>query len=140
MKNNSIFLILALLTSLFSCKKDEPAAPENASVNFIHASGDALGVDILVDNTKLIGALSFPNASGYLTAPAGTRNIKINRAGTTTTEINADLPFTVNKNYSVYAFNQSTAILSIVVEDNLTAPAPGQAHIRFFNLNPPLQV
>ena len=51
MKNNHFLLMLALSASLFSCKKDDPA-PETASVNVIHASPDAPGVDLLVDNSK----------------------------------------------------------------------------------------
>lgn len=136
MKNNHFFLMLALSAILFSCKKDDPA-PETASVNVIHASPDAPGVDLLVDNSKVnTAALTFPNATGYLTVNAGTRNVKVNAAGTSTTVINADLPLTANKSYSVYAFNRLASIGAFMVEDNLATPASGQAHIRFFHLVP----
>lgn len=136
MKNNHFLLMFALSASLFSCDKDV-IAPENASVNVIHASPDAPGVDLLVDNNKVnTAALTFPNATGYLTVTAGTRNIKVNAAGTTTTVINANLPFTANKSYSVYAFNRLASIGAFMVEDNLATPASGQAHIRFFHLSP----
>jgi len=124
------------MTTLFACKKDEPVV-ETAKVNVIHASPDAPGVDLLVDNSKVnTAALTFPNATGYLSVNAGTRNIKVNAAGTSTTVINADLPFVKDKNYSVYAFNRVASIGAFMVEDNLAAPASGQAHIRFFHLVP----
>lgn len=135
MKKN-LFLGIALLGLLSSCDKDD-APVETAKVNVIHASPDAPGVDLLVDNSKVnTAALTFPNATGYLTVNAGTRNIKVNAAGTTTTVINADLPFTKDKNYSVYAYNRLASIGAFMVEDNLATPASGQAHIRFFHLSP----
>lgn len=135
MKRN-LFLTIAALALLGSCKKDEPAV-ETAKVNVIHASPDAPGVDLLVDNNKVnTSPLTFPNATGYLTVNAGTRNIKVNAAGTTTSVINANLAFTKDKNYSVYAINSVASIGAIMVEDNLAAPATGQAHIRFLHLVP----
>ncbi len=137
MKN--LFFGLALLGLLSSCDKDETPV-ETAKVNVIHASPDAPGVDLLVDNNKVnTTVLTFPNATGYLTVNAGTRNIKVNAAGTTNSVINANLPFMKDKNYSVYAFNQLPSIGAFMVEDNLAAPASGQAHIRFFHLVPNAQ-
>ncbi|TWI85266.1 uncharacterized protein DUF4397 [Lacibacter cauensis] len=138
MKRTTIFLATAALLfsslAFVSCKKEKK---EEARVLVTHASPDAPGVDLLVDNQKVnASALTFPNSTGYLTVTAGTRNIKVNAAGTTTTVINADIPFVKDKNYSVYAFNRLASIGAILVEDDLTTPASGKAHIRFFHLSP----
>lgn len=126
--------MLLLSTTLVSCKKEKK---EEARVLVTHASPDAPGVDLLVDNQKVNAtALTFPNNTGYLTVSAGTRNIKVNAAGTTTTVINADVPFTKDKNYSLFAYNQLASIGAVLVEDNLATPASGKAHIRFFHLSP----
>lgn len=121
---------------LISCDKDEtPQAM--TSVNVIHASPDAPGVDLLVDNLKVNTApLNFPEATGYLKVSAGTRNIKVNATGTSNSVINANLNFAADKYYSVYAYNLLSSIGAFVVEDNLAVPAAGQAHIRFFHLSP----
>jgi hypothetical protein len=134
----SSLALLALSIFAVSCKKEKDETPAaTAKVNVIHASPDAPGVDLLVDNAKVnASALTFPNATGYLSVNAGTRNIKVNAAGTTTTVINADIPFTKDKNYSVYAINKLASIGAILVEDDLTAPATGKAHVRFFHLSP----
>jgi hypothetical protein len=134
----SSLALLALSIFAVSCKKEKEETPvATAKVNVIHASPDAPGVDLLVDNAKVNAtALTFPNATGYLSVNAGTRNIKVNAAGTTTTVINADIPFTKDKNYSVYAINKLASIGAILVEDDLTAPATGKAHVRFFHLSP----
>lgn len=133
---NKLFLVLALSLGLIACDKDD-SSPDVAAVNVIHASPDAPGVDLLVDNVKVnTNALTFPNATGYLTVNAGTRNIKVNAAGTTTTVINADLSLVKNNRYSVYAFNVLASISAFMVQDDLTTPAAGKAHIRFFHLSP----
>lgn len=132
---SSTALVLLFSTALISCKKDK--VKDTSKVNVVHASPDAPGVDLLVDNLKVnTSPLTFPNYTGYLSVTAGTRNIKVNAAGTTTTVINADIPFIKDKNYSLFAFNRLASISAILVEDNLAAPASGKAHIRFFHLSP----
>ncbi|MFN4285762.1 MAG: DUF4397 domain-containing protein [Lacibacter sp.] len=117
-----------------ACRKENK---EEARVLVVHASPDAPGVDLLVDNNRVnASALTFPNNTGYLTVAAGTRNIKVNAAGTSTTVINADVPFEKDRNYSLFAVNQLANIGALLVADDLTAPASGKAHIRFFHLSP----
>jgi hypothetical protein len=135
----SILASVILMSSavLFtSCKKDEDVH-EHANVMVVHASPDAPGVDLLVDGTKKnSAALNFPNNTGYLELEAGTRNLKVNVAGTSTTVINADVPFTKDMSYSVFAVDSVSVISAIVLTDDLTAPAAGNAHVRFIHLSP----
>jgi hypothetical protein len=137
-----IAIALPLAVSVTSCKDDEedPAptpAVDKASLMVTHASPDAPGVDLLVDNNKVnSSALTFPNSTGYLSVNAGTRNVKVNVAGTSTTVINADLPLTKNNSYSVFAVNTVANIEALVVEDDLSTPASGKAHVRFIHLSP----
>lgn len=141
--NKKIFslhsILLAALSSLIllsACSKDEDE-PSKANVMVIHASADAPGVDLLVDNNKVnTQALTFPNSTGYLAVNAGTRNIKVNASGTSTTVINADLTLAENKNYSVFAANTLSSIEAVVLEDNLATPAAGKAHVRVVHLSP----
>lgn len=139
-KLNKIFLAFASVSLLFTaCKKDEDQ-PATANVMVTHASPNAPAVDLLVDNQKVNTApLSFPNSTGYLSVTAGTRSIKVNAAGTTTSVINANVTFDANKNYSVFACNTLTAnttVDALVLEDNLATPASGKAHVRVVHLSP----
>ncbi|MEP0862370.1 MAG: DUF4397 domain-containing protein [Ignavibacterium sp.] len=137
-----LFVILTFITtiSLASCSDDEnttsPTPAEKANVLVVHASPDAPGVDLLVDNTVAGTNLTFPNNTGYLSVNAGTRNVKVNVNGTSTTVIQANLNLVANKNYSVFAVNQVSAIEPLVFEDDLTTPASGKAHVRFIHLSP----
>lgn len=136
------FILLTFVSaiSLAACSDDEnttaPTPTSKANVLVVHASPDAPGVDLLVDNTVAGTNLTFPNNTGYLQVNAGTRNVKVNVSGTSTTVIQADLNLMENKFYSVFAVNQVSAIEPLVLEDNLTNPASGKAHVRFIHLSP----
>ncbi|AFH50693.1 Cell wall anchor domain protein [Ignavibacterium album JCM 16511] len=137
-----LFVILTFVTaiSFAACSDDEnttsPTPTEKANVLVVHASPDAPGVDLLVDNTVAGTNLTFPNNTGYLSVNAGTRNVKVNVTGTSTTVIQANLNLVANKNYSVFAVNQVSAIEPLVFEDDLITPASGKAHVRFIHLSP----
>lgn len=112
---------------------------EEARVMVVHASPDAPGVDLFVDDTKVnTSALTFPNNTGYLTVPAGTRAIRVNAAGTTTTVIDGDIDFDDDESYTIFATGSlgSNDIQPLVLEDDLTAPASGSAKVRFVHLSP----
>lgn len=133
------FLGVFGITLFTACSDDEtPVAPvvEKALVKVVHASPDAPGVDLLLDNVKTGSNLVFPNNTGYLPVNSGTRNVKVNVAGTSTTVIQADLPLMTNKNYSVFAVNKVANLEPLVLEDDLRSPASGKSHVRFIHLSP----
>ncbi len=134
----SIFASAILAVSIFtlsSCEDDEKITYANVLVT--HASPDAPGVDLLIDDVKVnTQPLTYPNNTGYLDAETGTRNIKVNVAGTSTTVINGDLDLEVDKYYSVFAVDQVSEITALVLVDDLTMPAAGKAHVRFVHLSP----
>lgn len=137
----SIFIFLFVVSFSFTgCSDDNtttPTATTKANLMVIHASPDAPQVDIYVDNTKVRDTLSFPGNTSYLELNSGTRNIKVNVAGTNTTVIGpVDLSFDANSNTSIFAVDSVSNISPLVVKDDLTAPATGKAHIRFIHLSP----
>lgn len=136
----SLFLMLVFGITVFTgCSDDEEVVapmPSTSKVLVTHASPDAPGVDILVDNAVAASNLTFPNSVGYAELNSGTRNVKVNVTGTSTTALEANLPLEANKNYSVFAVNSVSAIEAIVLEDDLTTPASGKAHVRFIHLSP----
>jgi hypothetical protein len=138
MKKGNLLFLAAMMVfgiSMSSCKKEE--VKEYAKIMVTHASPDAPGVDLLVDGAKQNSAeLTFPNSTAYIQVEAGTRNIKVNVAGTSNSVINADISFSKDKNYSIFAVDSVSIISAIVLEDDLTAPATGKAHVRFVHLSP----
>jgi hypothetical protein len=117
-------LIGSLLLSFSSCKKEDTiddtvTVVDSSKILVTHASPDAPGVDLLIDNVKKnSSALAFPNNTGYLSVISGTRNIKVNVAGTSTSVINADLAFTKNQHYSIFAVDSVSKISAVVLTDD----------------------
>jgi len=67
---------------------------------------------------------------------SGSTNIKVSPTGTITNVIDATVNLEANKNYSVFAVDSVSKIKAAVVMDDLTAPASGKAHVRFFHFSP----
>ncbi len=132
-----IIAMAALVTVSFSSCKKSSDDKGKANVMVVHASPNAPSVDVLVDNSKVNSALLvYPGNTAYLQVGEGTHNLKVNAAGTATSVINVDVPFLKDKNYSVFAIDSLSKISALVLEDNLTAPAAGKAHVRFVHLSP----
>jgi len=140
MKTTRIALLFSVAALMgFSCSDDNnPVNPieESSNVKVVHASPDAPSVDLVVDGTVAASNLAFPNNTGYLEVPAGMRNVSVNVAGTSNSVINADLTIVSGNAYSVFAVDSVSKISAIVIEDDLTPPAAGNAHVRFVHLSP----
>lgn len=142
MKFKNLVLALAVSITAFTfvgCDDEEDpmqSVPSNSTTMIIHASPDAPGVDILVDNAVAGTNLQYLQNTPYVTLPSGTRNIKVNVTGTSTTVIEGNLNFEKDKDYSIFAVNSVANIEPLVLEDNLAAPASGKAHVRFIHLSP----
>ena len=141
MFRNLIFLstfIFIITITFFACSEDDPVSsdPGKANVMAIHASPDAPGVDVFVDNNLKQQGLTFPNNTPYIEVDAGIRNIKVNVTGTALTVFNQNLSFDANKNYSAYAIDRAINLDALLLIDDLTTPASGKSHIRFINLSP----
>jgi hypothetical protein len=127
------FLTLGLAAAAFAtaCSDDDSTGPETeAQVRVVHASPDAPSVDVLVDDALVLSGVPYLGASAYLDVPAGTRNVKVNAAGTSTTVIDADVNLATGIDYTVIAAGLVSDIAPIVLEDDLTAPSNGNVKVR----------
>lgn len=105
-------------------------------VMIVHASPDAPNVDVKVGRLPVARNLGFPDNTPYRWVFSGTRSVKVNVAGTSTTVIRADVPFERRRFYSVFAIDRVANIAPLLTTDDLTPPAPGKAHVRFIHLSP----
>jgi len=135
MKLRLLTLGLAAAAFAAGCSDDDsstgptPTATE-AGVRVVHASPDAPSVDVLVDDAQVLSAVPYLGSSSYLEVPAGTRNVKVNAAGTSTTVIDADLPLAEGTDYTVIAGGLVSAIAPLVLEDDRSAPSSGNVKVR----------
>lgn len=132
------FLGLLAVSAVFvACDKDDENDDMSTSqVMVVHASPNAPNVDVRVNNSIALTNVAYPNNSNYTRLTSGSTNIKVSPTGTTTNVIDATVNLEANKNYSVFAIDSVSKIKAAVVMDDLTAPASGKAHVRFFHLSP----
>ena len=131
-------LAFALLaSSLFACGEDDAVSPATtAQVRVVHASPDAPNVDVLVDNAVVLSNVPFKASSAFLAVPAGSRNVKVRAAGTSTVVIDANAPLGADKAYTILATGRVASIAPLVLEDNLTNPAAGNIKLRLVHGSP----
>jgi hypothetical protein len=139
-KNISMVMAAAIAgTVLFSncTKEDEVILPEYGKVMVVHASPDAPAVDVEVDDKKVnTTGIGFKTATAYLDVVAGSRKFDINAAGSLVSVISTTQSIAAKKNYTVWAVNKLSSIELVTTPDDLTAPASGNAHVRFVHLSP----
>jgi hypothetical protein len=129
--------IMVMMGVLTSCsKEDDVMAPATARVMVVHASPNAPAVDVRVNNGVALSNVAYPANSNYSSIGAGSTNIKVSPTGSTNYVIDATVDLKSNMNYSVFAIDSVAKIKAAVVTDDLTAPAAGKAHVRFFHFSP----
>lgn len=135
-----IFCFLILTTLLIGCSDDDNndlgLLLNQASVRVLHASPDAPNVDVLVDDQVVLSNVSYKQASDFLSVFAGTRNIKVNAAGTSTTVIDANLNLAFQSFTTVIATNFLAQIEPLVLPDENTPPSGNILKIRVVHSAP----
>ena len=123
--------LAALVLATAACSDDDSNGPgPRAQVRVVHASPDAPAVDVLVDNKSVLTGVAYKGFSGFLSVAAGSRNIKVNAAGSSTTVINATLPLAADSAYTVIATDLVASITPLVLSDDLSDPAAGNFKLR----------
>jgi hypothetical protein len=138
--NNLMGLDTAPASGLTESRDAEPShgypAWKLPRVMFVHASPDAPAVDVRVGWFRAVRDLSFGENSRYKRLLPGERRVRVNVAGTATTVIDAQVKLQPSTNYSVFAVNSVKNLEPIVLTDDLSRPAKGNAHVRFIHLSP----
>ncbi|MDX1455549.1 MAG: DUF4397 domain-containing protein [Gammaproteobacteria bacterium] len=106
------------------------------AIRAAHLSPDAPNVDILVDDAVVLTNVPFKAVSDYLVVDAGTRNVKVNVTGTTTTVIDQDVEVAASETITVAAVNFVASIEPLASSDDLAPPAAGEAKLRVVHASP----
>jgi hypothetical protein len=144
MKNKSLLKnvlaglsILALTTGLTSCKKDDIDETGTAQVKVVNASQNSGDQGFMLANTPLVAnGLAFGNSSDYIATPSGTNlTAEFKTAGSTSAYATDNFDFNSGSHYSVFLAGEGQSARIKVFTDDLTAPASGQAKVRFVHLS-----
>jgi hypothetical protein len=134
----SIICFVALVVVLSSCLDDDDNATEPIPVAYVsiyHASPDAPGMDVYVDE-RPVNRLEFTDYTGYLNFFTGERRFKINPFNATNALVDTTLTFADGGFYSMFIVNDLPQIEALTVRDSAQSPASGKAKVRFINLSP----
>jgi len=134
-------LAVAVLAALLALSSAAAQSSGAGRVRVMHASPDAPAVDIFVDGQKAVTALAFPSNTGYVSLPAGPHDVAVFASpsnGTGTPVLKATLQVAAGKDYTVLAVGRlADSTLSLLpLEDNNSAPAAGNAHVRLIHASP----
>ena len=126
------FAIAATMAlALGACDDDDVTSPNPvARLRAIHASPDAPAVDIYVDGQRVAANVAYRSTTNYLEVPAGSRNVQVRAAGTTTIVIDANLTVGAGVDYTVVAAGRVANIAPLVLTDTNTTPAAGNVRVR----------
>ena len=137
--SRNFFILLIVMTVSIGCSDDDNNAViplDSASIRVLHASPDAPNVDVLVDNQVVLSDVSYKQASDFLSVLVGTRNVKVNATGTSTTVIDADLTLAFDSFTTIIATNFLAQIEPLVLPDENTPPSGNFLNIRVVHSAP----
>jgi Domain of unknown function (DUF4397) len=132
------FLSFVILI-LASCHKDDHTSVFNGTSNLtlVHASPGTAAYDVKLDGRTLnLTPLTYGNYSNYGLVPAGNANFSLTQAGTNIVTAKDSLSLKPYAAYSLYITDIPSKVSLLLTKDDLSAPAPGKAKLRFINLNP----
>jgi Domain of unknown function (DUF4397) len=106
------------------------------SLRALHASPQAPAVDLLIDGTSTVSALSFGNFSDRVAVTEGARALKINVAGTSTTVLSATITVAKDTAYTAVAYDTPASLKALVLKDEVkpNASVGARGYIRIVNL------
>jgi hypothetical protein len=108
-----------------------------AQLRVVHASPDAPNVDVLIDNKIVLSNVAFKEYNqDYLAVESGSRNIKVNATGTSTSVIDTTAELAAGTDYTVLAVGFLADIEPLILIDDNTKPSPGKAKVRVVHSSP----
>lgn len=128
----------AALLSVIACSSDDdPASPTSlANLRIVHAAGGAGNVNVWVDERLALQNQPFGSAGFFFPVASGDRRVRVNLAANQDTVIDATLPFTAQASYTVIAVGPIATTAPIIITEDITAPAAGQAKLRVIHAAP----
>ncbi len=134
-----IALLAAVVAGAALFASSASAQSSDARLRVLHASPDAPAVDVYLDGAEAISDLSFDDITDYVSVPAGAYTVEVFPAsanGTGTPVIDASVTLDGGVDYTVAAVGLLANIEPLVLVDDNSDPAAGQAKLRFVHASP----
>jgi Domain of unknown function (DUF4397) len=137
LKNTALLSLVIII--LASCRKDSSPSVNSgySGLTLVHASPGSIAYDVKLNGRRLNqNAFTYGNYYNYGFVPSGKAVFSITYAGTNMVAARDSLSLKPYNAYSLYITDISSRVSLLFTKDDLSAPAPGKAKLRFINLNP----
>lgn len=127
------FCILAVI-SFSSCKNDKTIVPEISALSIVNAAVGSPDLSVkLEQNTVPSELFTYGKDISYFNAYSGERKVTFYQG--TTENATGKINLKNGKYYSLFLAGQWPDTEFVLLNDSLTRPASGKAHIRFVNMS-----
>lgn len=141
-KTSKLFFVSALILSLIGstgCDKDDnQPVKKYGKIALLNGAFGTDSLNLFIDNRKVNSKLiAYSDSLNYVEIEAGDRSAEARKKDNTSLTTKAT-KIEANKNYSLLITNSANGqtFESILVSDDLAAPAENKAKIRFIHLSP----
>ena len=114
--------------------------PGDGFVQIAHLApfAEDASVTVAVNGAPLLTDFDYGYSTGYIPLPSGEHLVEIIPTGTATVAISATVQIAEDTYYTTIAYGDGAnqALGLMLLEDDLTPPAPGQVHLRLGHLAP----
>jgi hypothetical protein len=109
-----------------------------AKLRVVNASPNTTGLDVLVDDKTVASGIGYGSNSDYLSVDSGSHHLQVEGSGTTNILLDQTLSFNSDSETTFLVTNFASSISAMVLTDNSTTPASGNATLRIVNAAPSL--
>jgi hypothetical protein len=144
MKTKSLFknlfagaTVLTLSLFISSCSKNDVDDSGTANIKVVNASSASPAQGFYLANRTIVqSGLAFGNESNYITTNSGNNlELQFRTDGTTTAYATGTFNVDRGKTYTAFLAGDGQAARVKLYEDDISAPASGQAKVRFVHLS-----
>jgi hypothetical protein len=135
----SLATICAMFILMTACKKENKSgsAITPSRLSMVHASPGGAAYDMLANGARLtLRPLYYGNYTGYGAVASGRSEFTVLRRDRKTVVAKTTFDLSPFKAYSIYIADVPSSASLLLTQDDLSAPSPGKAKLRFVNLNP----
>lgn len=132
-KSISTALAMFAVMAFASCKKDDVQIPQVSALSVVNAAAGSPALNVFISQSKISGdQFTFGKDISYFNAYSGERELSFFEG--TEKKTSGKFILKDGKFYSLFLTGKWPQTELVLLQDSLTKPAAGKAHIRFVNM------
>ena len=108
----------------------------SASVRIANATLTHPSLDLLVNSASSVTGVATDTVSAYVGPSSGSVSLQVNDSGNSTALANTVPTLTAGAHYTLLAYESNNTVKTVMLTEDVTAPAAGSAQLRIYNAAP----